>query len=242
MTLDPDTKAVLIGDVGQDKVEEVDVLEKGANYQWCYREGDIDGPRPKPAKIFGHDKPPLYAYPHADGNGCVIGGYVYRGKANPDLYGKYVFADNSSGRVWAMSGWRKNEPKLTEMCRSPRNGYSGLPSFGVDADGELYLLQLGRDDGAIFKLGRTGVAGKPLPPTLSQTGAFADTAKLVPSPARPLRRQRPVLVRRGRQDAVGVRPRRRASRLFPPPAASPSPRGRCSSSTSTWPSTNFTPT
>ena len=80
MTYDPIGKRIWVGDVGQTTLEEVDVIEKGGNYQWPYREANIAGPKPKPNPLIGVDQPPIYAYPTGDGNTCVIGGFVYRGR------------------------------------------------------------------------------------------------------------------------------------------------------------------
>jgi glucose/arabinose dehydrogenase len=186
MTLDPLTHAVLAADVGQDTWEEVDIIEKRGNYQWSYMEGFHNGPRPKPDKILGQEKPPIYEYGHTDGNNCVIGGYVYRGKQFPELFGKYIFGDNGSGRIWSMDGWAglDPKPKIAELCRMPRQAYSGLTSFGVDRVGELYICQLGAEDGRIFKLAyrQTPTDVSDLPATLSKTGAFADASRLMTAP------------------------------------------------------------
>src|SRR4029434_3071 len=98
-----------LGDVGQGAREEVNIIVKGGNYQWAYKEGTLEGPRARPEPRMGVDIPPIYEYPRSrgtselDGDNCVIGGYVYRGREHAaDLEGQYVFGDNGSGRIWAL--------------------------------------------------------------------------------------------------------------------------------------------
>ncbi|MDB6112458.1 MAG: glucose/sorbosone dehydrogenase domain protein, partial [Pedosphaera sp.] len=104
MTYDPPTGQIWLGDVGQDVREEVDLIQKGHNYQWGYWEGTYPGAKPMPSPLIGIDTPPVYDYPHDQGDGCVIGGYVYRGaRFSTDLGGKYIFGDNDSGRIWTLT-------------------------------------------------------------------------------------------------------------------------------------------
>lgn len=135
------------GDVGQDRREEVFVAAAGSNHQWSYREGTIPftesplrGERPDP--LIGTETTPVFDYPHTNGNGAIIGGYVYRGKAFPELVGKYVFGDYDSGRVWALEvpllTGVAGVPKLTSLLQLPAN--RRIVSLGRDRDGELFLL------------------------------------------------------------------------------------------------------
>ncbi len=185
MTHDAITDQILLGEVGQQRWEEVNIVEPGSNFQWPYKEGFHDGPRSRPASIFGTEAPPIYEYPHGtafpfNGN-CVIGGHIYRGSAFPDLYGQYIFGDNTVGRIWAMD-LSANPPAVSFLCEMPSgSNYTGLSSIGVDKDGELYFCKMGHTNpGLIYKLTRDGSTGSPVPPVLSQTGAFADVANLIP--------------------------------------------------------------
>ena len=106
--------------MGQDYWEELNVIVKGSNYQWPFRDGDNPGPKPAPNPIIGLSTPPLYQYPHEDGNNCVIGGYVYRGSLHAaDLAGKYIWGDNGSGRIWATSYDGISPPTFTLLCSLP---------------------------------------------------------------------------------------------------------------------------
>jgi hypothetical protein len=118
-------------------------------------EGNITGPVAKPATIVGTEKVPLFNYPHdAAGNDCVIGGYVYRGTLVPKYDGQYIFGDNTSGRIWAMTGWLTGKPKIAQITALPggSSDYTGLSSFGYDAKGNLYVCKMGVSNGMIYRL------------------------------------------------------------------------------------------
>src|SRR6185436_20296088 len=100
MSFDRPSGRFWLGELGNYDREEIDLVEKGGNYQWPYREGRKKTGEP-PASLVGVEKLPVYQYPHAE-HKCVIGGFVYRGEQHPDLYGDYVFGDNSSNAVWAL--------------------------------------------------------------------------------------------------------------------------------------------
>lgn len=186
MTYDPPSGRVFISDVGGGSKEEIDVMEpneSGNNYQWDRIEGyggDLTPP------YLGVNKRPVLDYPRGDGT-AVIGGYVYRGAAFPELQGKYLFADNVSGNVWVMNEGTTPATKtlLTNVANTtgPNSGtnYLGISSWGIDSDSELYLTQLGYTSGRILKLQPGGGQSTPLPATLSATGLFSDTPNLVPS-------------------------------------------------------------
>lgn len=191
MTYDPIGDRIFIGDVGDAQREEVDVIEPtdpaGLNFQWPFIEG-LRGNMTPP--YIGVDKPPIIDYDHGEGN-AVIGGYVYRGKKwADDLGGRYIFGDNGTGKIWALDE-RTSPPSKVQLCQIPfgpgpnsGSNYTGLSSFGLDQDAELYACQMSSEGGHIFRLERTGppAVRKPFPKLLSQTGAFADTAKLIPAP------------------------------------------------------------
>ncbi len=145
-----------IGDVGEQKVEEVDFLPadadgldagRGANLGWALMEGDQvfeDGEEP------ADHTPPIFAYTHADGGCTVIGGYVDRGTDLPGLQGAYLFVDRCLMQVHALverNGEVVDEADLAEVPQ-------GTVSFGEDAAGRLYLLQ---QSGEVLRL----VSGPP---------------------------------------------------------------------------------
>ena len=136
-SFDRATGELWVADVGQNAVEEVDLVELGGNYGWRIKEGtrDFEG------SAEGKDLiPPIAEYAHADGRCSVTGGYVYRGEAVPDLEGTYVFADYCNGDVFGFA-----DGELTVLLAS---GLS-VSSFGEDEAGELYLLD---HDGAVHRV------------------------------------------------------------------------------------------
>ncbi|MBX7208892.1 MAG: PQQ-dependent sugar dehydrogenase [Verrucomicrobiaceae bacterium] len=177
MTRDPLTGTVFIGDIGQAAREEVDILARGANFQWGYREGDISGPKAMPSPLIGTDTPPVWSYSRSQGDSCVIGGHVYRGTSlAADIGGKFVFGDYISGRIWAMAWQGAPAAHVTQLTIV--TGYT-LSGFGVDQGNELYLMSLGAQ-GKILKLVHAQTQQPPA--TLSATGAFSDLATLTPAP------------------------------------------------------------
>jgi uncharacterized repeat protein (TIGR03806 family) len=186
MTFDAVSGRIWQGDIGQNAREEINLIERGANYQWNYREGTIttNGSGTKPDPIIGFDKPPIYDYGRENLDTCVIVGYVYRGTQLPELGGKLIFGDNTSGRIWSLTYNGTNvAPAITYLCNMPPGtDYTGLSSFGLDQNKEIYALQMG-SGGKILKLTRTGGPTVTAPALLSGTAAFANTATLSPNPA-----------------------------------------------------------
>jgi glucose/arabinose dehydrogenase len=137
-SFDPATGDLWIGDVGQNRYEEVDHLAAGtppgANLGWNAYEGRAVY---KPQPIDGSRLVwPVAVYPHSEG--CSItGGYVYRGNHVPALRGRYVYGDFCSGRIWSLP-LRGGSPQLLALPR-----LEGLSSFGLDAHGEVYATTLG---------------------------------------------------------------------------------------------------
>ena len=142
-----------IGDVGQNRIEEIHVLAAadgwtpGANLGWPLFEGNErfdDGHAG--AKLPTDLVFPVYIYDHDEG--CsVTGGYVYRGSAIAALAGTYVFGDYCTGALWGLVRGADGEAERIDLGVSvPRNS---LLSFGEDADGELYVLSA---VGRVFRL------------------------------------------------------------------------------------------
>lgn len=151
MSFDRDTGELWGGDVGQNKWEEIDIIEKGGNYGWNLREGKHPFSR---SKTTPHSEPidPIVEYPRSDGI-SVTGGYVYRGEGKPELEGVYLYADYRSGRIWgirAEEGALKEGPALVARLRG-----SLISSFGEDANGELWLCSFDGEeypgDGEIWR-------------------------------------------------------------------------------------------
>jgi glucose/arabinose dehydrogenase len=135
-----------LADVGQDRVEEIDIVTAGANLGWAIMEGDRCNA--KSAELCRRDDltAPIATYGHDEGV-AVTGGHVYRGRAVPGLCGTYLYADYGSGRVW---GLRFRDGRVVAQRRL-LDSRLNISSFGLDRDGELYLLDLG---GRILRVAR----------------------------------------------------------------------------------------
>jgi glucose/arabinose dehydrogenase len=154
------TGALVIGDVGQNRIEEVDYEPRGRggrNYGWRNREGAHDNVTSR-APAFTPLIDPIFEYDHSIG-ASISGGYVYRGAGlGPDYLGRYFFADFIRGRVWSVAltvDSATGEARATGLIEHTQElgGTSTLgnvSSFGIDADGELYIVSYSR--GIIFKL------------------------------------------------------------------------------------------
>ena len=184
-TQDLVTGLIWIGDVGQSTREEVDILSPGKNYQWAFMEGIVAGPKVRPGTVIGIEQPPLWDYPHNNGDGCIIGGYVYRGTNFPGLIGKYIAADNDSGRIWAVASTNGTtlDSAVSIASMPPGSVYGGTSTVGQDADGELYFVKIGGvGAGQIYKL-KAIVTTVPDPATpLSNLGVFTNLTTLAPTP------------------------------------------------------------
>ena len=181
LTLDAPTGRIFVGDVGDQAREELSLLVKGGNYEWPFREGTLGAPPQQP--VIGERRAPLFDYAHEDGNNCIIGGFVYRGQAHPELSGRLLVGDNGSNRVWAVEVDGARAGELRQIARVPGpSGYlGGLSSFAVDAEGEPLLVRVG----AAMNLLRLVPGPKDrarIPARLSATGLFADTVALAPAP------------------------------------------------------------
>ena len=144
------TGDLYIGDVGESRLEEIDVAPaaegggRGVDYGWnrmegtsCYAAAACD--------TTGLALP-VVEYDH--GQGCsVTGGYVYRGAAIPALQGRYFYADYCSGFVRSL---RMSGGAVTDQADWPTLRPGGaVPSFGEDSAGELYVLSA---DGRVLKI------------------------------------------------------------------------------------------
>ncbi len=162
------------GDVGQNKLEEIDLIIKGGNYGWKIREGSL----PFDSTGFAPSSPlidPVWEYPRTQGV-SVTGGYVYRGKKFPELYGAYLFADFQSRKVWAIWYDGSEVIKHLELFVAP----APVASFGEDHEGELYLCAF---DGKIYRWHYEDEKKiiQEMPPLLSKTGLFENVSKLLPN-------------------------------------------------------------
>ncbi len=136
-SFDRETGDLYIGDVGQNRWEEIDFQPAdspgGENYGWpilegrhCYRTDPCDAT----GTVL-----PIWEYRLIDGNRAVIGGYVYRGSQIPALRGIYLFGDWASGRIWGLRrlGFQWQHALLLESGKV-------ISSFGEDESGQVWVV------------------------------------------------------------------------------------------------------
>ncbi|MFM7064473.1 MAG: PQQ-dependent sugar dehydrogenase [Actinomycetes bacterium] len=154
ISFDPANGDLWIGDVGQDRFEEVNVLRaadgggRGANLGWDLREGTADFADADPAA--GDPGPltdPVYTYEHGDGACSVTGGVVYRGNEVPSLQGRYLFGDFCAPGLQSLDA-----AGPTAARPVPGTEVSGVVGLGTGPTGEVYVLSL---DGGISRLTST---------------------------------------------------------------------------------------
>ncbi len=142
-SFDRETGELYVADVGQSDREEVNVVDAdlaAANYGWNLMEGTMEFEGPEP----DDHVPPVFEYD--TGARCSItGGFVYRGEAIPELTGAYLYSDYCDGDVRAIF---VQDGELVDEGNLDVNG-GQVVSFVQDADGELYVLDLG---GSIYRL------------------------------------------------------------------------------------------
>jgi glucose/arabinose dehydrogenase/putative transposon-encoded protein len=151
------TGALLIADVGQNRWEEIDYEPPntgGRNYGWRNREGAHDNVTSSPPAFLPLVNP-IHEYDHSTG-ASITGGFVYRGCAlGPAYRGRYFFAD-LTGRVWSLAIVNPGTAQaaaanVVEHTAALGGGQLGvITTFGVDADGELYLSNY--SEGTIRKI------------------------------------------------------------------------------------------
>lgn len=150
MAFDPKNGRLFTGDVGQNLYEEIDIVIKGGDYGWSYREGLHEFPGgPGGPKAPAGFKPvdPIYEYPRTTGL-SVTGGVVYHGQAFPELQGAYMFAEYSFGRIIALR--EKNGVWKDEIIYPIEPGIAGIGVHPIT--GEVLFANLA--SGKIRKLAR----------------------------------------------------------------------------------------
>ncbi len=139
-SIDGESGHIWVADVGEDTWEEIDFVEKGGNYGWPIVEGPVCYNPPENCSN-ENLKPPVHAYSHEVGV-SVTGGHVYRGERVPELVGKYIFADWSGRQIWSLDydGRNPYENGVEPVVEQITDGQRFISSFGVDENGELYML------------------------------------------------------------------------------------------------------
>jgi glucose/arabinose dehydrogenase len=160
-SFDRETGDLYVSDVGNYDWEEINLVKKGGNYGWPYKEGPVCFFFPLPADQPKEEKytdptcegssrfnKPLHYYGHLaitpDGGNAVTGGYVYRGTTYPEMEGVYFFGDWTNGRIWAL---RHNHYGVSTKLMLETG--QQLLSFFEDLEGEIYVLTL---NGTMYRI------------------------------------------------------------------------------------------
>ena len=167
-SFDPPTGRIFIGDVGQNSYEEINLVSKGDDLGWSWREGlhqypsppapttppTAPGPGDPPGTGFSR-RDPIYEYDHTTTTATVYGqsvtgGMVYRGNRLPELKGAYLFADYVSGFIVALREQADGTWTATRLATD-----NGIVDFGTDPrNGDLIFCDLGA--GTVKRLARAG--------------------------------------------------------------------------------------
>lgn len=165
---DPESKQMLVTNIGQHSIEEVNLGVKGFHYGWPYREGSFlfditanaESVYPAPANDTMYT-PPVIQYDHDEGN-AISGGFVYHGKI-PLLKGKYLFGDIPRGIIFYSESKdikQGSQAPIKKMSVMMDNQLTDLESitksnrvdlrFGMDGTGELFVFC--KSNGGIYKI------------------------------------------------------------------------------------------
>lgn len=135
------TGDLLLGDVGQDKFEEVCLVRGGENHGWNVIEAFAPFSNEYRRDEEAYTEP-IFAYEHGLGF-SITGGHVYRADERSSFYGVYVFGDYNTRRVWGLRHRNGELQDVREIGQAP----GGIASFGVDDRGEIMLVTY---DGMIY--------------------------------------------------------------------------------------------
>ncbi|WP_437229966.1 family 16 glycoside hydrolase [Planctomicrobium sp. SH661] len=146
IAFDRKTGHLWCADVGQNLWEEIDIVEKGGNYGW----NSFEGTHPFGSKTLDPAKTifPIWEYDHQVGK-SITGGSVYRGKAVPELAGKYLYADYVTGKIWALY-YDEDAKKVISNETIPADAMPVI-TFGEDDAGEIYFGIVAPSGNGIFK-------------------------------------------------------------------------------------------
>ena len=146
-SFDPATGDLWVGDVGQDRVEEVSIVRRGENHGWNVYEGfePFSNRYRREGETY---VPPVFAYRRKYGN-SITGGYVYRGDKRSSFYGVYISGDYTSHRIWGLKQQDRTLQCVSQIGTAPQ----GIASFATDERGEIYIVGY---EGMIYQLDFAG--------------------------------------------------------------------------------------
>ena len=194
ISYDPIRGEIWEGDIGELTFEEINKIDKGANYEWPFLEAGkvhlttLSYEPSSLGEVLGTRKGPIVSLDRNTSNGVIVGG-VYRGDLFPGLFGKVIFADHAQGTIYTIDAEEEGpitQEDISLIATVPGSyGNAGISNFTFMPDGEILILKMegnGANGGRIYKLATQGTPNPEPPGLLSQTGAFSDLATLTPSP------------------------------------------------------------
>ncbi|MGJ6963005.1 PQQ-dependent sugar dehydrogenase [Streptosporangium sp. G11] len=152
---DPATGKMYVGMIGEVNIDSVYEVEAGDNFGWNEREGGFLFKKSDPTNVYplpaddakyGYTYP-VISYDHDTGN-ALVGGFVYRGEAVPELVGKYVYGDIVSGRIFYS--------EVGEMVRGAKLATVKELTLFDAAERQVTMRQLAGNDRVDFRLGVDG--------------------------------------------------------------------------------------
>ncbi len=170
---DAETGLMYIGHIGEGQVDAVFRGFAGANYGWNFREGGFRYEKLDPRAVYPVSSTsksvgftdPVIRLDHDD-HSSIVGGFVYRGRALPALFGKYLFGDIVRGRIsYANAAEMSEDGQYAPIKRATLLDANGTPQmfdhfsqnpnradlrFGMDAEGEIYVLS--KSNGSVWKI------------------------------------------------------------------------------------------
>lgn len=164
---DPEKDQLWVGNNGQDLLEQVYLVERGANYGWSVYEGSRIfyenrelGPTPVSGPTFEHD--------HGESR-SLTGGIVYYGDRWPELDGAYLYGDNSTGKIWV----GKHDGEKVTWNEEIADTNLSITDFGLSPSGEILIADMQKGAG-FYRLVRNEAedTSETFPRKLSQTGLF----------------------------------------------------------------------
>ncbi len=145
ISFDAPTGRLWLVDRGPELFDELDISEPGRNYGWSVMEGSRCHAPPQGCETAGLQLPVL-DYGGSRAGRAIVGGFVYRGARNPELTGRYLFADFASGQLWTVF-YDGATPASAELLVSGKAGYAAI---GVDPQGEPVIAN--ETDGRLYRL------------------------------------------------------------------------------------------
>ena len=146
-SFDSATGDLWVGDVGQDRVEEVSMVRRGENHGWNVIEGfePFSNLRRRAGETY---TPPVAAYRRRYGN-SVTGGFVVHGDKASSFEGVYIFGDYTSRMIFGLTQRDGKLESLRQIATAPES----VASFAQDERGRFYVASY---EGMIYELDLSG--------------------------------------------------------------------------------------